>query len=123
MTVGGWTRVGPGLDLGWTIKSRKLLNNKTISSFGLDYEKKRQKKCVFCKNRTVNRRFRTDNRRFRVANQRFRVVNVSFRTVNVSFRTVNVSFSTANVSFRIANTERMKMFLKVKIRKKWGKVV
>lgn len=119
----GWTWVGLGMDLGWTIKSRKLLNNKTISSFGLDYEKKRQKNCVFCKNRTVNRRFRVTNRRFRTANRRFRVANQRFRVVNVSFRTVNVSFETVNVSFRIANTERMKMFLKVKIRKKWGKVV
>ena len=34
---GGWTWVGPGLDLGWTMKAHNILNVNTISMFGLDY--------------------------------------------------------------------------------------
>ena len=40
----GWTWVGAGLDLGWTIKMNKRLNISMISRFGLDYAKKQAKK-------------------------------------------------------------------------------
>ncbi|MDO5526062.1 MAG: hypothetical protein Q4F85_08275, partial [Prevotella sp.] len=43
----GWTWVGAGLDLGWTINLRKSMNMSILTVFGLDYRKKHCKKNIF----------------------------------------------------------------------------